>query len=221
MTTNKFQVTMRSGPMAGKTFAIEAEENILGRDLANEIIISDPEVSRRHARFFIRDENVFVEDLGSTNGTFLNGDRISSPQQLRSGDVITLGESVVLIFEKISQVPVETADTLPDDVTSVQDFPPPPPQPHFEPETYQPPADTDFYRQEGPVQPEPEDEAPEVPPRPARKKKAKGGCLPTWMIILIVAIVVIVCVITVTLYFMPASWWCAITFDALAGCPLP
>jgi len=141
MTTNKFQVTMRSGPMAGKTFAIEAEENILGRDLANEIIISDPEVSRRHARFFIRDENVFVEDLGSTNGTFLNGDRISSPQQLRSGDVITLGESVVLIFEKISQVPVETADTVPDDVTSVQDFPPPPPQPHFEPETYQPPSE--------------------------------------------------------------------------------
>jgi hypothetical protein len=41
------------------------------------------------------------------------------------------------------------------------------------------------------------------------------------MIILIVAIVVIVCVIAVTLYFMPAAWWCSITFDMLAGCPLP
>ncbi len=212
---------MRSGPMTGKTFPIEEEENILGRDLANEIIISDPEVSRRHARFFIRDENVYVEDLGSTNGTFLNGERISNAQQLRSGDVITLGESVVLVFEKITQVPAETITTPPVDTLPDPEFPPPPPQPHFEPETYQQPADTGYYRQDGPVQPTSDDEEPSVPLRPVREKKAKRGGLPTWMIILIVAIVVIVCVIAVTLYFMPASWWCAITFDALPGCPLP
>lgn len=221
MTTNKFQAIMRSGPTPGKTFPIEEEENILGRDLANEIIISDPEVSRRHARFFVKDENVFVEDLGSTNGTFLNGERISSPQQLRNGDVITLGESVVLVFEKTSQVPAETVVTPPVDAIPDQGFPPPPPQPHFEPETYQPAADTGYYRQEGPVQPTPEEEEPEVPLRPIRKGKEKRSGLPTWMIILIVAIVVIVCVIAITLYFMPASWWCAITFDTLAGCPLP
>jgi hypothetical protein len=64
-------------------------------------------------------------------------------------------------------------------------------------------------------QPEPEAEVPE------KKKRVKEGGMPTWMIILLVAIVVLVCVIAVTLYFMPASWWCAITFDLLAGCPLP
>lgn len=221
MTTNKFQATMRSGPMPGKTFPVEEEENILGRDLANEIVISDPEVSRRHARFFIRDENVFVEDLGSTNGTFLNGERISSPQQLRSGDVVTLGESVVLVFEKITEEPVETTATPPVDFIPDQGFPPPPPQPLYEPETYQPPADTGYYRRNGPVQPTPEEEEPAVPLMSIRDKQEKRGGLPTWMIILIVAIVIIVCVIAVTLWFMPASWWCAITFDALAGCPLP
>ncbi len=221
MTTNKFQATMRSGPMPGKTFPIEEGENILGRDLANEIVISDPEVSRRHARFFIRDENVFVEDLGSTNGTFLNGERISSPQQLRTGDVITFGESVVLVFEKITEAPVETIETPPIDPFPEQGYPPPPPQPVFGPDTYQPPPDTGYYRRTGPVTPTPEEEEPAVPMKPTRDKKGKRGGLPTWMIILLVAIVVIVCVITVTLYFMPASWWCAITFDALAGCPLP
>ena len=220
MTTNKFQATMRSGPVPGKTFPIDKEEAIVGRDLANDIVISDPEVSRRHARFYIRDENVFVEDMGSTNGTFLNGERIASPQQLRSGDVITFGESVVMVFEKITQVPDATEATPPVESFSEPVYPPPPPQPHFEPETYQPPNDTGYYQRPGPVQPT-ADEEPEVPMMPERGRKAKREGLPTWMIILIVAIVVIVCVIAVTLYFMPASWWCAITFDALAGCPLP
>ncbi|MGB5986414.1 MAG: FHA domain-containing protein, partial [Desulfobacterales bacterium] len=91
MTATLFQLTMRSGPVPGKTFLLEKEESMVGRDLANDITITDPEVSRRHARFLMRDDNVFIEDLGSTNGTFLNGERISSPQQLRKGDVITFG----------------------------------------------------------------------------------------------------------------------------------
>ena len=40
----------------------------------------------------MQEDNVIIEDLGSTNGTFLNGQRIASPQQLRAGDVVTLGE---------------------------------------------------------------------------------------------------------------------------------
>ncbi|MFW5714536.1 MAG: FHA domain-containing protein, partial [Brevefilum sp.] len=93
-----YQLTMRSGPKPGKTYPIEQEELLLGRDMENDIAISDPEVSRRHARFYLENSNIYVEDLGSTNGTFLNGERISSPQQLRPGDVITLGESLVLVF---------------------------------------------------------------------------------------------------------------------------
>ena len=95
-----FQLTMRSGPTPGKVFPLEKQEILLGRDLANEIAISDPEVSRRHARFLMQEDNVIIEDLGSTNGTFLNGQRIASPQQLRAGDVVTLGENIVMVFDR-------------------------------------------------------------------------------------------------------------------------
>lgn len=220
MTANLFQITMRSGPVTGKSFPLEKEETTVGRDLANEIAISDPEVSRRHARFLLRDDNVFVEDLGSTNGTFLNGERIASPQQLRKGDVITFGESVVVVFEKVTQDADATVVTPHVEHTPEPEVPLASPQPTYEPEPYRSFEERVAYPQPAPAQPYPVEEEPELY-APARKKKTKREGLPTWMIVLIVAIVVIVCVIAVTLYFMPASWWCAITFDALAGCPLP
>lgn len=220
MTATIFQLTMRSGPVPGKTFLLEQIETTLGRDLANDIPISDPEVSRRHARLFIRDDNVFVEDLGSTNGTFLNGERIASPQQLRKGDVITFGESVVMVYEKLVQEPDATVVTPPVEAVPAPRYMPPAPQPQYEPEDYQQGDEAWVPKQPAYEQPLPDEVVPE-PLAPKRKKKAKKGGLPTWMIILIIAIVVVACVIAVTLYFMPAAWWCAITFDALAGCPLP
>ena len=185
-----FQVTMRSGPTPGKTFPLEKEESFLGRDLTNDVSISDPEVSRRHARFIMQGENVLVEDLGSTNGTFLNGQRISSPQQLRAGDVITLGENIVMIFEKSSYDPDATVvSSQPVQMSKAEPIPAPAPAP-AQP-VYQKPPEPREYRP--PVQ------------QPAPKKKKKG--FPTWLIILLVAIAVVACVIGVTLYFMPASWW--------------
>lgn len=220
MTATIFQLTMRSGPMPGKTFTIEKEETHLGRDLANEIPIGDPEVSRRHARLFMRDDNVFIEDLGSTNGTFLNGERIASPQQLRKGDVITLGESVVMVFDKVTYDPDATVVAPSMEGVSEPVYQPATPQPVYEPQAYQPPVVPAPYKQPEPVVPMMEEEIPE-PVKPKKKKKAQRDGMPTWMIVLIVAIVMLLCVIAVTLYFMPASWWCAIAFDALPGCPLP
>ena len=204
-----YQLTMRSGPTPGKTYPLEEEELLLGRDLSTDIAISDPEVSRRHARFFVKDDNIFVEDLGSTNGTFLNGERISSPQQLRAGDVITLGESIVLVFEKAGYDPDATIVSS-RGVETVQRSP--------ESQSYQPAPE-----QGGSQQPQASSQRPSGRQRksPAKRgEEEKKGGLPTWLIILIIAIVVIGCVIAVTLYFMPASWWCAISFDMLEGCPI-
>lgn len=205
-----YQLTMRSGPTPGKTYPIDQEELLLGRDMTNDIAISDPEVSRRHARFFMQNENILVEDLGSTNGTFLNGERISSPQQLRAGDVITLGESIVLVFEKAGFDSEATVVTTSGERVV---------QPGPEPQAYQPPPDKAAYQQ---PQPSPQTPAGRPPksPKSAEPEEKKGG-LPSWLIILFIAIVVITCVIAVIMYFMPASWWCAITFDMLEGCPVP
>lgn len=215
MAAQEYQITMRSGPTPGKTFSIEQEENVLGRDLANDIAISDPEVSRRHARFMIREGSVFVEDLGSTNGTFLNGERISSPLQLRSGDVLTLGESIVLIFSKISYDPdatVVSSQGEPEGDPTIQQWAP-------EQQAYQPPPDPAELKQTPPLGSDIH-----IPRRPEPMRdeviEKKGG-FPTWLIILIIAIVVIICIIAVTLYFMPASWWCAIDiFGMIEACPL-
>ena len=49
-------------------------------------------VSARHARFSIMGQNLFVEDLGSTNGTAVNGQRIAEPVALKSGDVVNIGD---------------------------------------------------------------------------------------------------------------------------------
>ena len=118
MAAPSFQLTMRSGPTPGKAFPLEKEEILLGRDLANDIPISDPEISRRHARFVMQGESILVEDLGSTNGTFLNGQRVSSPQQLRAGDVITLGEDIVLAVEQMGFDPDATVVKSQADLTA-------------------------------------------------------------------------------------------------------
>ena len=210
MAAQPYELKMRSGPNPGMTFPLEQKEILVGRDLGNDMTIGDPEVSRRHARFFMRDDNFFVEDLGSTNGTFLNGERISSPKQLRVGDVITLGENVVLVFQKPS-FDLDATVVSPQ-APQEEEFVPPAPPPQYE-EVEQP----QYQKMSEPLpyeEPVPEKKA-------ARPKKEKREGFPTWLIILIIAIVVIACVITVTLYFMPASWWCAVTFDMLEGCPVP
>ncbi len=63
----------------------------VGRDKEVALALADSEVSRRHARFDVRDGIVFVRDLESRNGTFLNGRRVSEPIEVRVGDEIDVG----------------------------------------------------------------------------------------------------------------------------------
>ncbi|HET9029020.1 MAG TPA: FHA domain-containing protein [Candidatus Aquilonibacter sp.] len=64
---------------------------VLGRDRSSGLVLADPEVSRRHARFETQGDTVFVRDLGSSNGTFLNGKRLSAAIELREGDEVDVG----------------------------------------------------------------------------------------------------------------------------------
>ena len=65
---------------------------IVGRSPGADIVIGASYVSARHARFSIMGQNLFVEDLGSTNGTAVNGQRIAEPIALKSGDVVNIGD---------------------------------------------------------------------------------------------------------------------------------
>lgn len=81
--------------MPGYSYGLRDDENLIGRD-PKQCIVDIPEelrstVSRRHARLIRSIEGVFLEDLGSRNGTYLNGQRVIRPVLLQAGQVVTLG----------------------------------------------------------------------------------------------------------------------------------
>ena len=70
-----------------------AKELIIGRDAACDIPFDDPAISRRNSRVFLAGGVVYLEDLGSQNGTYLNGARVEMASVLRSGDEIVAGDT--------------------------------------------------------------------------------------------------------------------------------
>ena len=127
---SQFQLIMRSGPTPGASFTLEGDQLDIGRDSTNEIVINDAEISRRHARLTFQGGKYVLEDLGSTNGTFVNGQRLAGPRVLKSGEVVSFGEQIVMIFEAthfdaVATVVSPRAAAVP--VASRPVMPPPPP----------------------------------------------------------------------------------------------
>ena len=75
----------------GNSVELPLGETVVGRDVGCKLRFNDPAVSRRHLRFIRRADEVFVEDLKSSNGTKLNGRTVMSPMRLDDGDAITVG----------------------------------------------------------------------------------------------------------------------------------
>ena len=78
-------------PPAGSVFALDAVTTI-GRDVNNTIVIDDPFASSDHAALTFRGRAWYVEDLGSTNGTFVNGSQVEGIAPLGFGDEIQVGQ---------------------------------------------------------------------------------------------------------------------------------
>lgn len=104
----QFQFVMRSGPTPGVTFPLEGDQLIIGRDSSNSVAINDAEISRKHSRLSFQGGKYVLEDLGSTNGTFVNGQRLAGPAVLKPGDVVSLGEQIVLMYDAINIDPGAT-----------------------------------------------------------------------------------------------------------------
>lgn len=83
----------RAVPLSGERVSI-------GRSRDNDIFLPDQWLSRSHAEIHVRADGCFVVDLGSKNGTLLNGARLEREERLRAGDVITLGEHLVTFVEE-------------------------------------------------------------------------------------------------------------------------
>lgn len=102
MSDGASRLIVRTGPNPGTVFDLTKEVTMLGRDVTNDIPLGDAEISRQHSRLTRTPGGMVLEDLGSTNGTFVNGDRLTSPRVLQPGDLVGLGENVTLTFESTS-----------------------------------------------------------------------------------------------------------------------
>lgn len=95
---NPFKLIVKQGPSPAQEFELTQAEIVLGRDPGLDLVFNLTAVSRRHARLTLRGDSYFLEDLGSSNGTFLNGELVTVATPLNPGDQISLGHAVTLLF---------------------------------------------------------------------------------------------------------------------------
>ncbi len=155
----RYRLVVRRGPQPNQQYELTRDTLTIGRDITNDIVISDPEVSRHHARLVRGAAGYVIEDLRSTNGTFINRERISTPYQLHNGDTIGMGETVTLAYEAVgvTQEPTMVGPggrEAPPPAYSPpqQQYGAPPPQygaPYPPPATAGPPVDY-YYEEEEP-----------------------------------------------------------------------
>lgn len=87
------RLVAQTGPASGQEFVLEGDELVIGRAADNPVSIPDTSVSRKHALVRSTGDGWAVSDLGSGNGTLLNGEAITDETPLNDGDVITLGDT--------------------------------------------------------------------------------------------------------------------------------
>ena len=100
-----YRLTVQRGPSVGKTYELVKDVVTMGRDMSNDIVINDAESSRHHARLTKQGVTYVIEDLGSTNGTFVNSARLSTPRPLNPGDMVGMGETIGLSYEVLTTAP--------------------------------------------------------------------------------------------------------------------
>lgn len=87
----------QSGPLNGQRWMVR-EKLIIGRDIGCDVMVPSRQVSRNHARLLVTNQGTSIEDLGSKNGTHLNGDLLADTMILKDGDVIQIAFAQQFIY---------------------------------------------------------------------------------------------------------------------------
>ena len=98
-----YWLEIREGLAQGRKIDLFAGPMIIGRDPACDIVIESPAVSRRHARIEVNGDRVFIEDLGSSNGTFIDGERISGQAELKPGDLFSISPTIKIELQSLAR----------------------------------------------------------------------------------------------------------------------
>ena len=109
--SNSFKLTLANDQSSSprQEFELVKSEIIIGRDDSADVTIPASAVSRRHANLMLEGGNYMLEDLGSSNGTFLNGEKLTERRPLKSGDKIRLGQIINLVYHAPATEPDKTA----------------------------------------------------------------------------------------------------------------
>ena len=198
----RYQLVMRSGPNPGATYPLDVSQTSIGRDGSNTISINDAEVSRHHARMTLQGGKIVLEDLGSTNGTSVNGNRISGPHVLRPGEMVSFGDDIVFVFEAENFDPDATVISSAAVPSQSQPAAAPRQQPAHPPQV--PPQ---AYAGQVPADP------PSTPP-PASAQPGRK----TLPIVLAVSALILLCSCGAFFWWVDATYrWCTF-FPFIAGC---
>ena len=204
--TVQFQFVMRSGPTSGKIFSLEGPEIIIGRENTSSLMINDAEVSRKHTRLIWQASGYVIEDLGSTNGTFVNGQRLSAPFVLRGGESVSLGENIVLVYESTAD---PNATMLSASASAVQ-MAVAEAQSIAEVSKPEPPDSTALFSGQAPtpVKPASNGQVPAAPPPSQPKAAKKSNKIMVIFLVVVLGLLCICGVIAIFLYRAPITFWC-------------
>jgi predicted component of type VI protein secretion system len=191
----QFQFVMRAGPTVGKVYPLEAAEISIGRESTNIIAINDVEVSRRHASMKLQGSSYSIQDLGSTNGTFVNGQRVTGPQVLNPGDSVSFGEGIILSYESAFDPNATMLSSAKPPKPAAAPAPAPAPMP-APPIQGSAPTPAPVYSGQIPSGPA------QAAPAPAKKK------FPIWVIILILVVLAICACVGFFLIIDQFNLWC-------------
>lgn len=101
----------QAGPLNNQRWALR-KTMIVGREASCEIVVADRQVSRHHARFTVTSNGILLEDMGSKNGTYVNGQTIKEKVYLQDGDIVQIALAQKFIFlSSDATVPLDSQDT--------------------------------------------------------------------------------------------------------------
>lgn len=156
MADRSYQLVVRKGPKPGQVFPLTLDTITVGRDPLADIVLNDPEVSRHHAQFIQTPAGYDLKDLGSTNGSFVDGKRIGGePVTLSPGQIVMFGSNVTLIYQATSAADPLATMVAPMGSAPSADVPESPDRPEFER------GSEDIFAEPAPTTPLPQTEMPE------------------------------------------------------------